>query len=208
MTIIENLKDENVIIRNIYYKNGLIEEVVAVIDVDYSLIKYLGKVFVFNDIIINNSGYPIIATNNTITTLYRLILEYYSKYDNDLKQILQDKKYEINHKNKDKLDNRVQNLEIVTHKNNIRHSMGKNYAVTISTKRLLEIQNKSKESKQQKIDEEYLSRQSGLWYKSMKNNVIDKKILKCSYFSFRNVTNKIEYQYSNRCYFKQFFTVK
>lgn len=200
MTIIENLKNENVLIKNICYKNRLVEEGVSIIDVDYSLIRYLGQAFAFKDIVINNSGYPIIAINNTITTLYRLILEYYSKYDNKLKQILKDKKYEINHKNRDKLDNRVQNLEIVTHKNNIRHSIGKNYEVIISTKSLIEIQNKSKENKQQKIDKEYLSRQSGLWYKSMKNNAIDKKILKCSYFSFRDVTNKIVYQYSNRCY--------
>ena len=176
-------------------KKGVIAEAeVGRIDEDYSLIRYLGQVFNFRDVIINNSGYPIIAVDNTTTTLYRLILEYYSKYDMKLKDILQNKDYEINHISKDKLDNRLCNLEIVTHQNNIRHSKGLEYEVVMSLKQLQMVQRKSIDSKQQIIDKAYLMRVSGLFYKAIGNNEINEKILKNAYIvinSFRYATNSM-----------------
>ncbi len=195
MTIITNWSNEQILLKNICMKKGVIAEAeVGRIDEDYSLIRYLGQVFNFRDVIINNSGYPIIAVDNTTTTLYRLILEYYSKYDMKLKDILQNKDYEINHISKDKLDNRLCNLEIVTHQNNIRHSKGLEYEVVMSSKQLQMVQRKSIDSKQQIIDKAYLMRVSGLFYKAIGNNEINEKILKNAYIvinSFRYATNSM-----------------
>ena len=109
MTILTNIKDEKIIIKTINEKKGkIIEKDVAMIDVDYSLIRYLAQQLTVTDVVLNNCGYPIITRNNRTTTLYRLILEFYSKYDEKLKQMLKNKQLEINHINKDKQNNKMQ----------------------------------------------------------------------------------------------------
>ena len=193
MTILTNVEDERIIVKILTNKKGVLaEKDVGIIDVDYSLIRFLGKQLAFVDVILNNSGYPIITKANATTTLYRFILEYYSQYDERLKQILEHKKYEINHKNKDKLDNRLDNLEIVTHQNNIRHSKNLEYESIMTSQQLLKIQQKSLKDKQQAIDKAYLNRISGLFYKAMNNDVVNEKLLKCPYYySFKYVSNTI-----------------
>ena len=97
MTILTNIEDEKIIVKTINEKKGrIIEKDIAMIDVDYSLIRYLSQQLTFTDVILNNCGYPIITRNNRTTTLYRLILEFYAKYDNELKQMLENKQLEIN----------------------------------------------------------------------------------------------------------------
>lgn len=187
MTILTSIKNQMIILKTLTESKGAVaEENVGIIDVDYSLIRYLGKHLVLREVALNNCGYPIIRRNdNTITTLHRFILEYYSQYDNRLKQILLNNEFEINHKNKDKLDNRLGNLEIVTHQNNIRHSKGLEYETIITSEQLQEIQQNNLKGKQQAIDKAYLNRINGLFYKSMKNSNVDEKILKCCYFKFK-----------------------
>lgn len=191
MNILINTGDE-IIVKMLYSKNGsIIEDDVAVVDVDYSLIRYLAKQVCYREISINNYGYAITKReDNTTTTLHRLILEYYSNTDDNLKEILNNKAFEINHKNKNKLDNRLSNLEIVTHQNNIRHSQELEYEAVITTEELKEIQQKKLKDKQQVIDKEYLSRISGLFYKSMESNSINEKIVQCSYIYYK-------FKYSN-----------
>lgn len=162
----------------------------GIIDVDYSLIRYLGQVTEINDININNCGYIIIKRrDNTTTTLGRFILEYYSKYDKKLKEILENKQYEINHINSNKLDNRIENLEILTHQDNIKHSKGLNYNVVYKSEDLKKLQ---KLNKKEEIDKQYLSKISSLFFKSYKKYVkdeiikFDTKILKCCYLKFNN----------------------
>lgn len=192
MTILTNIKDEMIILKTLTESKGVVaEQDVGMIDVDYSLIRYLANYFALKEVTLNNWGYPVIKQDNEITTLYRVILEYYSKYDEKLKEMLKNKKYEINHKNRDKLDNRIQNLEVVTHQNNIRHCKGLDYEAIISSQQLQEIQQKNLKDKQQKTDKEYLSRISGLFYKSMRNNQIDEKIFKSSYLKLGYISSSI-----------------
>ena len=155
---------------------------VAIIDIDYSFLRYLGKELTFKTININRSGYPIIKRrDNTVTTLSRFILEYYSKYDEKLKQVLNNPDYEINHKNRNKLDNRIENLEIVTHSDNIKHCKGTNYNVIYSTQKLKQLQQRNINQHSQSVDRKYLNRINGLFLKFIKTGTVDERILKCSY---------------------------
>lgn len=207
MTILTNIKDEKIIVKAINEKKGrIIEKDISMIDVDYSLIRYLSQQLTFTDVILNNCGYPIITRNNRTTTLYRLILEFYAKYDNELKQMLENKQLEINHINKDKQNNKVTNLEILDHKNNIKHSRGLNYNVVMTSQQLQEIQQKSLKDKQQKIDKEYLKRISGLFYKAMNNDVVDEKLLKTPYCYYRYYYKSYSIS-SNKAHLKAIATV-
>lgn len=128
MNIFENINDEIIVVKAIDEKKGeFTEETVAFIDCDYSLIRFLINQLSLKEITLNNWNYPVIKQGDSITLLYRLILQYYSEYDEELKKILQNKNYEINHISKNTLDNRLSNLDIVTHQNNIRHSKGLKY---------------------------------------------------------------------------------
>lgn len=186
MNIFENINDEIIVVKAINDKKGeFTEETVAFIDCDYSLIRFLISQLSLKEITLNNWNYPVIKQGDSITLLYRLILQYYSKHDEELKRILQDKNYEINHISKNTLDNRLSNLDIVTHQNNIRHSKGLKYQTIMSSQHLHEIQQKGMKDKQQKTDESYLTRMSGIFYTNMKENAIDNKTLKSCYLKFR-----------------------
>ena len=188
MVILENINNEVVLLEKLIC-NGtkqmyqeLKEKNVGIIDVDFSLIRYLGKQLTFRDITLNGSGYPIIEREDkTTTTLGRFILEYYSRYDIKLKEILGNKEYEINHKNRNKLDNRIENLEIVTHSDNIKHSYRTSYNVVYSTEKLKQLQEQNKKQHQQLVDENYLKRMSSLFFEFMKKGQEVKKLLKCCY---------------------------
>lgn len=203
MLIIENVEDKVILLKTLIcrevksFDKKPREINVGIIDVDFSLIRYLGQATEINDININNCGYVIIKRDNdTTTTLGRFILEYYSKYDDRLKEILKNKEYEINHINKDKLDNRIENLEIVTHQDNIRHSKGLNYDIIYKSEDLKLLQEMNKKEKKQEIDKQYLNRISGLFFKlynsymENKECKLDIKILKCCYLKFKNNKTK------------------
>lgn len=202
MLIIENVEDKVILLKTLICRevksfNKKPREInVGIIDVDYSLIRYIGQATEINDININNCGYVTIKRkDNTTTTLGRFILEYYSKYDDKLEKILGNKEYEINHLNKDKLDNRIENLEIVTHQDNIRHSNGLDYEIIYTSEELKQLQELNKKKDKQKIDKQYLNRISGLFLKMYKSYIENKecklniRILKCCYLKFNN--NKI-----------------
>lgn len=179
MTILTNIIDKLIVAKTINEKKGTVtEQDVGIIDVDYSLIRFLGNELALKEIILNNWGYPEIRQDNTVISLYRLILKFYSQYNEELQQLLENKQLEINHINKDKIDCRLINLEIVDHKNNMRHQKGLKYETIMTSQELQEIQKKSLNNyKQQANDKEYLRRIS----KSLKDSIIDNKILKCCY---------------------------
>lgn len=186
MNIFTNINDELIVAKTINDRKGVItENNVGFLDCDYSLIRFLSNQLLLKEITLNNGGYPVIKQGDSNTLLYRLILQYYSKYEEQLKKILQNKNYEINHINKNTLDNRLSNLDIVTHQQNIRHSKGLKYETIMSSQQLQEIQQKSLKDKQQNIDKNCLTRMSGVFYKSMKENAIDNKTLKSCYLKFR-----------------------
>ena len=203
MLFIENVEDKVILLKTLICREVQsinkkpIEVNVGIIDVDFSLIRYLGQATEINDININNCGYVIIKRDDdTTTTLGRFILEYYSKYDDRLKEILKNKEYEINHINSDKLDNRIENLEIVTHQDNIKHSKGLNYDIIYKSEDLKLLQEMNKNEKKQEIDKQYLNRISGLFFKlynsymENKECKLDIKILKCCYLKFKNNKTK------------------
>ena len=114
MLVIENVESKVILLKTLICREVKTfdkkpkEINVGIIDVDYSLIRYLGQATEINDININNCGYPIIKRkDNRTTTLGRFILEYYSKYDERLKELLENEDYEVNHINRNKLDNRI-----------------------------------------------------------------------------------------------------
>ncbi len=203
MLVIENVEDTVIVLKTLIcrevksFDKKPKEINVGIIDVDFSLIRYLGQATEIKDIDINNCGYVIIKRkDNTTTTLGRFILEYYSKYDNRLKEILENTEYEINHINSDKLDNRIENLEIVTHQDNIKHSKGLNYDIIYKSEDLKLLQEMNKNEKKQEIDKQYLNRISGLFFKlynsymEKKECKLDIKILKCCYLKFKNNKTK------------------
>lgn len=221
MLIIENVEDKVILLKTLIcrevksFDKKPREINVGIIDVDFSLIRYLGQATEINDININNCGYVIIKRDNdTTTTLGRFILEYYSKYDDRLKEILKNKEYEINHINKDKLDNRIENLEIVTHQDNIRHSKGLNYDIIYKSEDLKLLQEMNKKEKKQEIDKQYLNRISGLFFKlynsymENKECKLDIKILKCCYLKFKNNKTKSNIKEQNIRESKKLTTLK
>lgn len=221
MLIIENVEDKVILLKTLIcrevksFDKKPREINVGIIDVDYSLIRYLGQATEIKDIDINNCGYVIIKRkDNTTTTLGRFILEYYSKYDNRLKEILENKEYEINHINRDKLDNRIENLEIVTHQDNIKHSKGLNYDIIYKSEDLKLLQEMNKKEKKQEIDKQYLNRISGLFFKlynsymENKECKLDIKILKCCYLKFKNNKTKSNIKKQNIRESKKLTTLK
>lgn len=221
MLFIENVEDKVILLKTLIcrevksFDKKPREINVGIIDVDFSLIRYLGQATEINDININNCGYVIIKRDNdTTTTLGRFILEYYSKYDDRLKEILKNKEYEINHINKDKLDNRIENLEIVTHQDNIKHSKGLDYDIIYKSEDLKLLQEINKKEKKQEIDKQYLNRISGLFFKlynsymENKECKLDIKILKCCYLKFKNNKTKSNIKEQNIRESKDLTTLK
>lgn len=221
MLVIENVEDTVIVLKTLIcrevksFDKKPKEINVGIIDVDFSLIRYLGQATEIKDIDINNCGYVIIKRkDNTTTTLGRFILEYYSKYDNRLKEILENKEYEINHINRDKLDNRIENLEIVTHQDNIKHSKGLNYDIIYKSEDLKLLQEMNKKEKKQEIDKQYLNRISGLFFKLYNSYMENKKckleikILKCCYLKFNNNKTKSNIKEQNIRESKKLTTLK
>lgn len=197
MTILTNIANEVIILRTLICRevksfNRNIKEIdTGIMDIDYSLVRYLCKILELKEVTINSSGYAVLRKeDNTVTTLGRFILEWYSKIDKKLQEILSNTEYEINHKNRDKLDNRIENLEIVTHQENIKHSKGLAYGVLMTTEYLQEIQKISLNSKQQEIDKSFLKRKESLFVKALLSDAIKDDIFQYCYLEFKN--NKIK----------------
>lgn len=160
------------------------------IDPDYGLMRYLCRTARYTDIRSNNKGYLTIKRKDgTTTTLGRLILEYYAQFDLKLYSIINNSKFEINHKNKDVTDNRVENLEIVTRQGNLYHEQGRPYwnYIIFKTIELQRIQKICLERNQFKIDMEFLRRKSSLLKKRMENDTLDTDVISCLYLEFKYV---------------------
>ncbi|MCL2355234.1 MAG: HNH endonuclease [Oscillospiraceae bacterium] len=124
-------------------------QLLSLINVDFGLIRYITELLQYYTISKNRSGYLQIENRWEGTTLlHRIVLEYYSQFDDKLKDALSNADYEVNHRNKNVWDNRIGNLEIVTKKGNELHKQGKEYSneTIISSHELIKIRNKARKT--------------------------------------------------------------
>ena len=97
------------------------KRIVALIENDCGLIRYILKILRRYEISEDN-GYLKFENRRGEVYLHRIIMEYYGQFNVKLFTILNNTEmYEINHKNKMKWDNRLENLEFVTKRGNQRH---------------------------------------------------------------------------------------
>lgn len=198
MTVVEK---NNEIVRMISYKKKA-QEIIADtwcgIDEDYSLIRHLCKETEYRDISFNIDGYTKIKrADGTVTTIHRFILEYYANFDEKLKLVLNDLmvdipkiyQYQINHINKEKRDNRLVNLEIVSKQGNVLHRDNKPYEneVIMSSAELQAIQKRVMGNRQQETDKKFLKRASGKFNKGIREEEIYDEIIKWRYLEFNYV---------------------
>lgn len=147
-------------------------KVIGVIENDVGLIRHILKTLREYEISSNNNGYLQFLNKNGETYLHRIIIEYYSKFDSRLLNILKDTEHhQVNHKNKMKWDNRLENLEIVTIKGNQLHKNNKDYKkeIVFSTEDLIKIKENLERDKQHEADKKYLEKVS----KRNKENILN-----------------------------------
>lgn len=194
MTFIVTISEDISILVNILNKNKCIKiDNITYISTNYSLFKYLLELLETNSISKNKNGYITLKRKDgTTTSLQRIIMEFYSQYDGDLKILLEEKegdscKYEIDHINNDKLDNRTGNFQILTHQNNILKTYNSRYQVTSSNKHILELDRKIKNLQQYKVDEKYFKYKSSRFKKMIENNEIT-NINECCYLDLSSTS--------------------
>lgn len=125
------------------YDYSVSRQAIAEVPNDYGLIRYLMKIFREYELSDEN-GYLKFENRSGEVYLHRVIMEYYSQSDTKLYTVLTNPDYEINHKNKMKWDNRIENLEFVTHQNNIKHSKGLEYEIIMTSQEIIQIKDKRK----------------------------------------------------------------
>ena len=177
------------------------KKIVGIIDNDYGLMRYLTKIFNLYECNMvvekghTNSRNCYIQVQNCDlikdSYLHRIILRYYSQYDMKLEECLNNKEYEVNHKNKLRFDNRIENLEIVTKLGNRQHEFYKPYVsqVAISSEYIKQVQEVLKKEKQYTSDRKYLEKVSNFNWKYIYDynlGVKDEKFFKCKYIRFSN----------------------
>lgn len=177
------------------------KKIVGIIDNDYGLMRYLTKIFNLYECNMvvekghTNSRNCYIQVQNCDliqdSYLHRIILRYYSQYDMKLEECLNNKEYEVNHKNKLRFDNRIENLEIVTKLGNRQHEFYKPYVsqVIISSEYIKQVQEVLKKEKQYTSDRKYLEKASSFNWKYIYDYNLgaeDEKFFKCKYIRFSN----------------------
>ena len=151
----------NILGRYIVIVDIKLRKIISVIENDLGLIRYLLKIFREYTLIEENGYLKFENKKEGEVYLHRVIMEYYSEYDTKLYTILTNPSYyEINHKNKIKWDNRLENLEFVTHRNNGRHSKGLKYETIMTSQEIIQIKDKLKVDKQYQANKKYLEKAS------------------------------------------------
>lgn len=129
------------------------KKIVALIENDYGLIRYILKILRMYELNKTKDGYLLFENKTGEVYLHRIIMEYYSRYSDKLYTILNNtEQYEVNHKNQNKWDNRLENLEMVTKLGNRLHKRGKIYhdEIVFSTQELLKIKKQNEKEKNKK----------------------------------------------------------
>ena len=163
MNMLVNIDDKHVLIvyvREDKRKKEIIKQILGIIDFDEGLIKYLLKIFERYELSKDN-GYLKFENKDGEVYLHRIIMEYYSKYNLKLYTIL-NSAYEVNHKNFNKWDNRLENLEMVTRRGNERHKNSLRYEdeIVMTSEEIINIQNERKKKRKHFSDKKDLDKVS------------------------------------------------
>ena len=212
MTLIIKLNEERTLVLNIDKDKK--QTIGTYITTNYSLIKYLLSFIDIGSISVNKSGYICLRRlNGKKTSIQRLIMEFYSKYDLNIKnEIIIN---EVDHINNLKEDNTTTNYQLLLHSENIKKINNK-YQVSISNEEIIKTDNKIRKLKQHTIDKEYLYRKSNKFKNIIKTGNID-NIKDCcyldlsssSYNSYYTDLNSIrDSLYRDICYTISFLTEK
>lgn len=180
---------------------------VGLIENDFGLIKYFLKILRRYIVTVDKSGYLKFENKKGEVCVHRIVMEYYAQFDDKLFTILNNTgEYEINHKNKMKWDNRLENLEFVTKSGNQKHRIGKRYddEIVMSSLEIVEIKNRLMKQKQYQADKKYLEKVSATNKEILNSKSIhwynDSRLYNNAYIKFNNKTKHIAQISSNIIY--------
>ncbi len=195
MTVIVKANNEYSVLINYKFKGKEFNvDSYSIINTNYSLIRYLTKLLDINSIYTNKDGYVCLKRKDgTTSSLQRIIMEFYSEFDDRIKTLLKEK-YEVDHINNIKTDNRVDNFQVLKHQDNILKIYNNRYQVAGTNEHILELDNKIKNLKQYKTDEKKLKRQNGKFNKVIKRGNF-KNISECCYLDLYSKSNRTSSNY-------------
>lgn len=180
---------------------------VGLIENDFGLIKYFLKILRRYTVTVDKSGYLKFENKKGEVYVHRIVMEYYAQFDDKLFTILNNTgEYEINHKNKMKWDNRLENLEFVTKSGNQKHRMGKRYddEIAMLSLEIVEIKNRLMKQNQYQADKKYLEKVSATNKEILNSKSIhwynDSRLYNNAYIKFNNKTKHIVQISSNIIY--------
>lgn len=180
---------------------------IGLIENDFGLIKYFLKILRRYTVSVDKHGYLKFENKLGEVYVHRIIMEYYAQFDDKLFTILNNtSKYEINHKNKKKWDNRLENLEMVTKSGNQKHNKGLDYKgeIVMSSLEIVGIKNRLMNQNQYQADKKYLEKVSATNKEILNSKSIhwynDSRLYNNAYIKFNNKTKYIIQISSNIIY--------
>ncbi len=194
MDIIINIKGKDIAIYNLNNNTTL-----GVIDNDYGLIRYLFKILEEYELTKTKNGYLQFENKEGETYLHRIIMEYYAQFDDKLFTILNNSEFEVNHKNKKKWDNRLENLEMVTRLGNERHRRGVTYKdeIVFNTKELFKIKELNIKDKDRKYLEKLSKRNLEFLNSDCLGYTFNNEFYSKAYIKLNNIATFTQLQASN-----------
>lgn len=150
----------------------------TLISTNYTLFRYLLKLLNTNSININKNGYVTLRKEDkTVTSLQQIIIGFYAKYDKNINI----KEYEVDHINNEKLDNRITNLQILKHSENIKKTYNSDYNIEISSEYIQELDNKIKNKVQYEKDKRIMQNINNNMLKALNDEKLN-YLKECCYF--------------------------
>lgn len=182
----------NLIRKYIVLYSMRLKQAVGIIEKDLGLIRYILKILRRYEVSTEN-GYLKFENRRGEVYLHRIVMEYYAQFNDKLFTILNNTEmYQVNHKNKLKWDNRLENLELVTLKGNQMHRRGLKYddEIVMTSEEILEIKNDLMKQKQYNSDKKFLEKVSARNFKILSEDSIywscDKRLFENAYIRFNN----------------------
>lgn len=179
MTLVVKINEDVTALIDYSKKEKKMVRTVTQVTSNCSLVKYLLKLLRENSIGKNKDGYATIRRiNGKKTSLQRMIMEFYSSYDKDLKKVLFQKyegkeQIDVDHINNKKLNNRTENFQLLTHKMNSDKRTKDEYQVTTKNEYILKIDEEIRNLEQYTKDKYDLARLSNRFEKVLKTGEIE-----------------------------------